>query len=184
MHPIPKKGDKSDPANYRTIAIIPIVAKVFERYINHNIKEFIEDFKIVDDRQYGFRSKRSTGDLLAYVAHKWNGAMENHGESLAVALDIANAFDKVWHDNLLAKVESYGIYEASVRWLKSYLGNRSFRVVVDGTFSSEFCTNSGVPQGSVLSRTLFVLYINDLLKSTINPIHSFTDDSTLHATVL
>jgi len=60
--------------------------------------------------------------------------MENHGESLAVALDIAKAFDKVWHDNLLAKLESYGIHEATVRWEKSYLGNRSFRVVVDGTF--------------------------------------------------
>ena len=49
VHPIPKKGDKSNPANYRPIVIIPIIAKVFERYINHKIKEYIEDFKIVDD---------------------------------------------------------------------------------------------------------------------------------------
>ena len=155
MHPIPKKGDKSDPANCRPIAIIPIIAKVYERYINHNIKEFIEDFKIVDDRQYGFRSKRPTGDLLAYVAHKWNGVMENHGESLAVALGIAKAFNKVWHDNLLAKLESYGIHETTVRWIKSYLDNRSFRILVDDTFSNKFRTNAGVPQGSVLSPTLW-----------------------------
>ena len=182
IHPIPKKGDHSDPSNYRPIAIIPVIAKVFERYVNHNIKEFIEASKIVDDKQYGFRSNRSTGDLLAYVTHKWNNAMENHGESFAVALDIAKAFDRVWHENLLAKLESYGIHDETICWLNSYLGNRSFRVVVDGTFSNEFHTNSGVPQGSVLSPTLFLLYINDLLKSTANPIHSFADDSTLHAT--
>jgi len=57
--------------------------------------------------------------------------MENKGESLAIALAIVKAFDKVWNDNLLAKLKSYGIHEATVRWLKSYIDNRSFCVVVD-----------------------------------------------------
>ena len=68
-------------------------------------------------------------------------------------------------------------------WTKDFLTGRSISVRVDGALSKQFPINSGVPQGSVISPTLFLLYINDLLSSTTNPIHSFADDSTLHQSI-
>src|ERR1044072_6796737 len=65
--------------------------------------------------------------------------------------------------------------------MSSFLSNRSISAVVDGATSPSFPVKSGVPQGSVLSPTLFLLFINDLLSCSSNPIHSYADDSTLHS---
>jgi hypothetical protein len=99
----PKKGDKFDSQNYRPIALISVVSKVFERYVNEHIMFYLEENKILSDRQYGFPHKRSTGDLKTYVSHMWNKALEQHGESYVVALDIGKTFEKVWHEYLRQK---------------------------------------------------------------------------------
>ena len=65
-------------------------------------------------------------------------------------------------------------------FISSFFSDRSFAAVVDGHCSSPKSINSGVPQGSVLSPTLFLLFINDLLNQTSCPIHSYDDDNTLH----
>nr|CAH7764312.1 unnamed protein product [Callosobruchus chinensis] len=70
------------------------------------------------------------------------------------------------------------------RQAADFLSGRKITVVVDGFSSSFHNINAGVPQGSVLAPTLFLLHINDLLSSTTNPIHSFADDSTLHAGIM
>ena len=65
------------------------------------------------------------------------------------------------------------------RFVSSFLRDRSIRVVIDGVSSDEYMINAGVPQGSVLSPSLFLIFINDLLVQTMNPIYSFADDSNL-----
>ena len=97
-----------------------------------------------------------------------------------VALDISKAFDRVWHASLLSKLPSFGFPSSLCLLMSSFLSNRSISAVVDGATSS-FSVNSGVPQGSVLSPTLFLLFINDLLTCTSNSIRSYADDSTLHS---
>ena len=109
----------------------------------------------------------------------WSSAIEHHGESRAVALDISKAFDRVWHEGLLTKLRSYGLPDRLCSWLSSFLKDRTLQVAVDGFLSDTFKINAGAPQGSILSPTLFLLYINDLLEKTKNPIYSFADDSTL-----
>ncbi|XP_052752478.1 uncharacterized protein LOC128201041 [Galleria mellonella] len=64
LHPVPKKGDKSDPSNYRPIAIASLLSKVMERIINAQLLKYLEDHDLLSDRQYGFRHSCSTGDLL------------------------------------------------------------------------------------------------------------------------
>src|SRR5699024_1843053 len=96
-----------------------------------------------------------------------------------VALDITKAFDRVWHEALVHKVSAYGVGNRFVCWLSSFLKSRSIRVVIDGFSSDLKSINAGVPQGSVLSPTLFLIFINDLLSLTANPIYSFADDSSL-----
>ena len=179
VQPIPKKGKKTLPNNYRPVALLSVISKVMEKAVNKHLLKYLEGFNIISDHQYGFRKSRSTGDLLAYVTHLWNNAIEHFGESRAVALDISKAFDRVWHEGLLSKLRSYGMSGQFCSWLSSFLENRSLQVAIDGFLSDSFTINAGVPQGSILSPTLFLLYINDLLEKTENPIYSFADDSTL-----
>ena len=140
----------------------------------------LESHHLLSDHQYGFRKARSTGDLLSYLTHTWSSSLRDFGESHVVALDISKAFDRVWHKALLAKLPFYGFTPSLCNLISSYLSNRFISVVVDGATSASFPISSGVPQGSVLSPTLVLLFINNLLSSSISPTHSFADDSTLH----
>ena len=178
--PVPKKGAKSNPSNYRPIAITSILSKVMETIINKQVLNFLEFHSLINDHQYGFRHGRSTGDLLSFVINQWSLAIDSFGESRVIALDIAKAFDRVWHAGLLAKLPSFGFCPNLISWSNSFLTGRSISVRVDGALSETFPINAGVPQGCVFSPTLFLIFINDLLGSTSNSIHSFADDSTLH----
>ena len=100
---------------------------------------------------------------------------------LAVALDISKAFDRVWHAGLLHKLKSYGISGQIFGLISSFLSNRRLRVVLDGKSSQEYPVNAGVPQGSILGPTLFLLYINDLPDDVICNIAIYADDTTLYS---
>ena len=180
IQPVPKKGDRSNPSNYRPIALISCISKAFESILNKMILKHLSAHNLLSDRQYGFRKGRSTGDLLAFLTESWSSSFRNFGETFAVALDISKAFDRVWHKSLISKLPSYGFYPSLCSFISNFLSNRSIAAVVDGHCSSPRPINSGVPQGSVLSPTLFLLFINDLLNLTQCPIHSYADDSTLH----
>ncbi|KAJ8734955.1 hypothetical protein PYW08_014205 [Mythimna loreyi] len=147
-----------------------------ERVLNTKLLAYLEANDILSDRQYGFRRNRSTGDLLAYAIHIWSEAIEKHGEALAVSLDISKAFDRVWHESLISKLPSFGLPTGLCVWIADFLRDRSIRVVIDGCSSSQMTINAGVPQGSVLSTTLFLLHINDLLKPGT---FGYADDSTV-----
>ena len=179
VQPVPKKGDRSNPSNYRPIALTSTIAKVFESLLNAHFLKHLESHSLLSDHQYGFRKARSTGDLLSYLTHVWSSSLRDFGESYVVALDISKAFDRVWHAALLAKLPAYGFTPPLCNLISSFLSNRFISVVVDGATSAPFPISSGVPQGSVISPTLFLLFINDLLQSTSNPVHSYADDSTL-----
>ncbi|CAH2004669.1 unnamed protein product [Acanthoscelides obtectus] len=172
---------KADPYNYRPIALLSVISKVMERCINRELLDYLERHSLISDRQYGFRHQRSTGDLLAYVTLLWSKLIQSHGEAHVVALDITKAFDQLWHAALLSKLPSYGHPEQICRCVADFISGRKTSVVLDGFSSSSHNVNAGVPQGSILAPTLFLLHINDLLSCTINPIHRFADDSTLHA---
>ena len=103
------------------------------------------------------------------------------GATRAVALDISEAFDRVWHVGLLHKLKFYGISGQVFALISSFLSNRRLRVVLDGKSSQEYPVNVGVPKGSILGPTLFLLYINDLPNDVICNIAIYTDDSTLYS---
>ena len=98
-----------------------------------------------------------------------------------MALDVSKAFDRVWHAGLLQKLKSYGISGQIFGLISSFLRNRRFRVVLNGKSSQEYPVNAGVPQGSILGPTLFLLYINDLPDDVICNIAIYADDTTLYS---
>lgn len=176
VQPVPKKGSRADPLNYRPISITSLLCKCMERVLNSKLLAYLENNDLLSDRQYGFRRNRSTGDLLVYATHIWSEAIEKHGEALAVSLDVSKAFDRVWHTSLIGKLPAYGLPVPFCSWLADFLRERSIRVVIDGCSSDQLAINAGVPQGSVLSATLFLLHINDLLMPGVI---GYADDSTV-----
>ena len=108
-------------------------------------------------------------------------AFNRSGATRAVALDISKVFDIVWHGGLLHKLKSYGISGQIFGLISSFCGNRRLRVVLDGKSSQEYPVNAGVPQGSILVPTLFLLYINDLPDDVICNIAIYADDTTLYS---
>ena len=98
-----------------------------------------------------------------------------------MALDISRAFDRVWHAGLVHKLKSDGIQGHIIGLISSFLSNRWLQVVLDGKSSQEYSVNAGVPQGSILGPTLFLLYINDLPDDVICDIAVYADDTTLYS---
>ena len=99
----------------------------------------------------------------------------------AVALDIPKTFDIVWYAGLLHKLKSYGISCQIFDHISFFLSNRPLREVLDRKSSQEFPVNAGVPQGSILGPTLFLLNINDLPDNVICNIAIYADDTTLYS---
>ena len=108
-------------------------------------------------------------------------ALNRSGAIRPVALDISKAFDRVWHAGLLHKLKSYGISGQIFGLISSFLSNRRLQVVLDGTSSQEYPVNAGVPQGSILGPTLFLLYINNRPDDVICDIAIYADDTTLYS---
>ena len=146
-----------------------------ETIITKQLLAFLETNNLHSDHQYGFRQARSTSDFLAYAVHAWSSVLKSYGESRVISLDISNAFDCVWHKGLLAKLPMFGLHHTLIEWISSFLSDRLIAIWVDGYVSNPHSINSGVPQGSVLSPVLFILFIDDLLSSTSCSSFSFVD---------
>ena len=93
--------------------------------------------------------------------------------------DSSKAFDKVWQQELLTKLRSYGVSGQLHKLVASFLEDRQMSVVLDGQRSSTKCINAGVSQGSILGLTLFLLYINDLPDGIISKLVMYADDTAL-----
>ena len=165
--------------NYPPISITSLISKAMETIITEQLLTFLETNNLLSDHLHGFWKARSTGDLLAYAVYVCSSALESCGESRVVSLDISKAFDRVWHKDVLAKLPIFGLHQALINWIGSFLSDRSIGVRVDGFLSTLHSINAGVPQGSVISPVLFILFINDLLASKSSSIHSFADDTFL-----
>ena len=98
-----------------------------------------------------------------------------------VMIDVRKAFDVVDHKLLLKKLQVYGLNTISLKWFQSYLSGGYQKVFVDGKLSAPRVIHSGVLQGSILGRALFLLFINDLPLVLKNSIGIYADDSTLYA---
>jgi hypothetical protein len=142
--------------------------------INRKLMKYLESKNIIDDRQYGFRPNRSTGDLLTFVIQKLNSTLHRSGETCIVALDILRLSIVIVHKALIGKCIAIGLGEHLSNWIENYLSNRSIRVLVERFTSNLYEINVGVPQRSVWSPTLFIIFINDLLSLTTNPIYSYS----------
>lgn len=177
--PIKKVGkDSKDPHAYRPISLLNTLGKVLEKLILTRVQKL--DDKI-QEYQFGFRKNRSTVLQLASVVDEVIKEKIKKKATAMLALDIEKAYDSVWHKGLVAKLIQQSIPSYLIKIIEQFLANRKFHVSVNNTLSTERTIPAGVPQGSALSPTLFLLYLNDLPTRTDTNLRLFADDTAITA---
>ena len=156
VHPIFKKGSKSDPANYRPVALTCLLSKMLEHIIASSIHSHLDSYSFLAAVQHGFRKYRSCETQLTTVITDLVNWMNKKKIVDAIVLDFSKAFDKVPHDMLLAKLAHAGVTGTTRRWIRHWLKGREHRDVIDGEMSEPYEVTSGVPQ----RRTSFILDIH------------------------
>lgn len=173
---IPKSGkDLKTPSNYRPIALLSSMSKVFERVILHELNLSIG--AKIREEQFAFRREHSTTLQLTKLTDELCNHANNKETTAAIFLDVEKAFDRVWHEGLVHKIHKLGAPLQITKTIQSFLTDRSFKVRVDNTLSSERPILAGVPQGSCLSPMLFSIYSNDIPVSDKARVSLFADDT-------
>ena len=175
-----KKGKKADPLNYRPVSLTSVCCKVMERLLHGHMMDYLECGGLLSDKQFGFRSGRSTEDQLLLAYSDVIGRVDVGGAVDMVYLDFSKAFDLVSHSVLLTKLRRLGFEGGVVRWVESFISGREMWVSVGGCRSARVGVTSGVPQGSVLGPLLFLIYINSLGDNLKSSWYAFADDFKLY----
>ena len=179
--PIYKSGIKSSIVYYRPISILPKLSLGFEKLLFNLLYSVIKNQ--LSNYQFGFRMGRSTVTQL--FPNELHTELDNGEISYCFYLDFNKAFAKVPHSILLHKLSLFGIGGNLLRLLSSYLSSR-VKCAKVGHFCSIWETiASGVPQRSVLSPLLFIVFINDLPSVCLPSVmFLYADDSIAINTIL
>ena len=157
--PIFKEGDKADCSSYRSISILPVVSRIFEKLIYNQLYDYLDPNKLLSSRQSGFRSLHPVVTCILKSTDKWYISMNNSHYTAVAFIDLKKAFVTVDHSILLKKMGKYRIRGTEMSWFHSYLKFRRqlFRVNRENLETQN--TEIGVPQGSCLRPHLFLLYL-------------------------
>ena len=160
--PILKKGkNRHSKTSYHPISLLSCLGKTMERMVNRRLQHHLEKNGLLSPSQSGFRKNRSTEDQVTLLTQNIENDFQQKMKTLAVFVDLTKAFDKVWKEGLLFKLLRKRVCGNMYSWIQSYLFQRSARVRLDGQASSSVKIR-GVPQGGVISPTLFIIFIDDI----------------------
>ena len=177
--PIPKSGSRLQVNNYRPISLLPALSKILEKWVDNQLRDFLNKEGIIPENQFGFRSGHSCEHALQKIVCYIQESKRKNLKVAGVFLDISKAFDSCQHSIILHKLHHYGIRGLEYEWFKDYFQERKQFVHINGKTSSTVPLSLGVGQGSILGPTIFLCYIADLIKNTDLFSILFADDTTL-----
>ena len=184
IKPVYKKGNKCCFNNYRPIALLPTISKVFERVIHTQLYNYLNKYDLLAEQQYGFRSQHSTEFASVKLVDYIITEMDNKyvvKTPAAIYIDLSKAFDNLRYGILLDKLKYYGISGIPLELIKSYLTNRQQFVSYKDCESDLLEVKTGIPQGSILGPLFFSICINDIVNSTSKfNFLMYADDTTLY----
>lgn len=180
IHLIPK-GNKSplNPINYRPITLLEVPGKIFERTINNRLRKHLHDNNLLPPEQHGFRAQRGTATAIALTTEIIAQTLSRKNHCHLVLRDVTKAFDKVWHEGLKYKILQLNLPGHLERLLCDYLSDRVANIRLKNVTGPDFEILSGVPQGGILSPTLYTIYIRDIPSPAIDSYNiMYADDIT------
>ena len=145
--------------------------KLFQRVIEKRLRKHLEDDCFFSKYQSSFRQSKSTNDYLFGLSQIVMESFNRAEHVIAALLDVEKAFNNVWHNGLRYKIYQLDLPTKLCRWLSDFLVGRVIQVKTEGFLSPKVYPKAGVPQGSNLSRLIFLIYVNGMP----NPSHHQTD---------
>lgn len=180
---IPKAGkDITNPSNYRPISLLNSLSKTFERIILARLNRHLELHSTMPHEQFGFKSGHSTVHQLVRISQRVKQGFANGQSTGMVLLDVEKAYDSVWQEAIVYKLQRAHCPQYLVKIIHSFLTDRTFQVSVQGYKSSTRPIPYGVPQGAVLSPILYNVFTADVLKVDGVVYAFFADDTAFFAT--
>ena len=165
--PIPKPGkDHQNPINFRPIALTSCLCKTVERMVNERLVHYLEKRNILTKFQAGFRAQRSTLDQLVRLDTFIREAFNNGDHVVGVFFDLAKAYDTTWKYGIMRDLHTMGLRGNLPIFIQNFLSERTFHILLGATlYEDKFSQEEGVPQGAILSTTLFNVKLNDIAKA-------------------
>ena len=153
---------KNDFSSYRPISLISCISKLLEKIINNRLITWAETNNILPACQSGFRKNNSCQDHIArfdqYISEHFNKKQHTG----CVMFDLEKAFDKASHQGIIHKLKKANLPHSLLIWIQNFLTDRSFFVAWNSTHSRLYDILTGVPQGSCISATLFIIFFSDI----------------------
>jgi hypothetical protein len=162
---IPKPGkDPEQVENYRPIALTSCACKVMERMVNKRLTWYLEKHNLISNQQYGFRKERSTLDVLSILENEACHTFKMGHFMPVCSLDLSSAYDRCWRRGILDNMLGMNINGRLLNFASKFMSSRTIRVALGNTLSDSFVIENGVPQGAVISVTMFLIAINPITK--------------------
>ena len=187
IHPVFKGNGKDprDPGSYRPISILPSLSKIIEIVVRDALQDWLMLHGFIPESQFGFLPGRSVDMALACAQADWTEA-KSRGDIVGIlAFDLSAAFDTIDSKKLLAKLESAGISGTPLKWFSSYMSGRTQKVLWNDSISKPRSLTHGVPQGSILGPTLFLVMVADMPRFVLDKMPnarmtSYADDTKVY----
>ena len=164
--------------SYRPISLTSCLAKCLEKFILNRLNQHLRRHNIIVKNQSGFRAGHSTKDHIFRLSNNIINGFNEYKYSGAIMIDVEKAFDNVWLAGLLYKLQQIRTPAHILFWIQSFIVNRKFFITYNEQVSTIRNIEAGVPQGCILSPTLFSIYLNDLSKQLNDTHGTYADDIT------
>lgn len=162
--PIYKKGDATEPRNYRPITLGSAIDKLYNMVLNSRIMMYLEEHGKLHDAQHGFRPGRSAVDNVYMLSTCLEARSLQKLDTYLLFLDIEKAYDTVWRAGLLWHLWRKGITGRMFRVLAQMLDHTPSCVMHNGAFSQVMSPDMGWEQGDTLATTMFNVFIDGVLE--------------------